>query len=67
MQGGREAVWSTFCLHLSGGDPLDVRNVEGIMGLHNGRDIRTDDGSTTQVAKMLGALVVLGVDASRCE
>jgi cobyrinic acid a,c-diamide synthase len=37
------------------------------MGLHDRNDGRTDHGSTTQVAKMLGAPVVLGVDASKCK
>ncbi len=67
MQDGRETVWSTFRRHVSRGDPLNVRNAEGVMGLHDGRDGRTDNRSTAQVAKVLVALVVLGVDPSKCE
>ncbi len=37
------------------------------MGLHDGRDGRTDNRSTAQVAKVLGAPVVLGVNPSKCE
>ncbi len=50
-----------FVFHVGGGDPPDVCIVEGAMELHDGRDGRTDDGSTVQVAKMLGALVVVDV------
>ena len=41
----------------------DVAIVEGCMGLHDGRDGASDDGSTAQVAKWLEAPVVLVVDA----
>ncbi len=64
MQGGREAVRSTFCL-VGGGNPPDVCIIEGAMGLHDGRDGRTDDGSTAQVAKILGASVALVVGVSK--
>ncbi len=61
MQGGCEVVGSTFLLHVGRGDPPDVCIVKGAMGLHDGRDGKTDDGRTVQVAKMLGALVVVDV------
>ncbi len=37
------------------------------MGLHDSRDGRTDNGSTAQVANMLGVPVVLGVEPSKCK
>jgi cobyrinic acid a,c-diamide synthase len=42
----------------------DLAVVEGVMGCFDGRDGISDDGSTAQVAKWLGAPVVLVVDAS---
>ena len=41
----------------------DIAIVEGCMGLHDGRHGTTDDGSTAQIAKWLGAPVLLVVDA----
>ena len=41
----------------------EIAIVEGCMGLHDGRDGKTDDGSTAQVAKWLGAPVLLVLDA----
>ncbi len=63
---GCEAVRSTFCLHIGGDKPPNFCIIKGIIGLHVGRDGRTDDGSTTQVAKMLGTLFVFVVNVSKC-
>lgn len=41
----------------------EIAIVEGCMGLHDGRDGCSDEGSTAQVAKWLGAPVLLVVDA----
>lgn len=40
----------------------DVAIVEGVMGLFDGRDSQSDSGSTAQMAKWLGAPVVLVLD-----
>ena len=43
----------------------DVCVIEGVMGLYDGRDGRSEDGSTAQVAKWLGAPVLLVLDCWR--
>jgi len=40
--------------------------VEGVMGLYDGRDPASDEGSTAHVARLLGAEVLLVLDASGC-
>ena len=58
---GREAVLATVARHT--GD-ADVAVVEGVMGCFDGADATGEDGSTAQIAKWLGAPVVLVIDAS---
>jgi cobyrinic acid a,c-diamide synthase len=58
---GREAVLATLTRHAA---DADVAIVEGVMGCFDGADSTSDAGSTAQVAKWLGAPVVLVVDAS---
>lgn len=41
----------------------DIALIEGVMGLFDGYDGRSEAGSTTQIAKWLGAPVLLVVDA----
>lgn len=42
----------------------EVAVVEGMMGLYDGRTGRTEEGSTAEMAKLLGISVILVVDAS---
>lgn len=44
----------------------DVILVEGVMGLYDGADAKSDHGSTSHIAKVLGAPVVLVLDAGGC-
>jgi cobyrinic acid a,c-diamide synthase len=53
---------ATFRRHLTAG--ADIGIVEGVMGLFDGFDGRTEAGSTAEMAKWLGLPVVLVVDAS---
>ncbi|MBI3185551.1 MAG: cobyrinate a,c-diamide synthase [Myxococcales bacterium] len=56
----REANLALFCAAARG---ADVAVVEGCMGLFDGYDGSTEAGSTAQIAKWLGAKVLLVVDA----
>ena len=58
---GRDAVLATVERHAAG---ADLAIVEGMMGCFDGSDATGEDGSTAQVAKWLGAPVVLVIDAS---
>lgn len=40
----------------------DIAVVEGVMGLYDSRDGKSEDGSTAQIAKWLGASVLLVLD-----
>jgi hypothetical protein len=59
---GRSGCLSAFCAAVAS-TAADIAVVEGCMGLHDGRDGCSDEGSTAQVAKWLGAPVLLVVDA----
>jgi cobyrinic acid a,c-diamide synthase len=58
---GRDAVRATVARH---GRDADVVVIEGMMGCFDGIDGVSEEGSTAQVAKWLGAPVVLVVDAT---
>ncbi len=56
----REANRRCFARHAAG---ADIAVVEGVMGLFDGYDGRSEAGSTAQMAKWLGLPVILVVDA----
>lgn len=58
---GREAVLATF---QSATRNADIALIEGVMGLFDGADSTSETGSTAEIAKWLGAPVLLVVDAS---
>ncbi len=58
---GREAVLATF--HNTAKDS-DIALIEGVMGLFDGADATSEIGSTAEIAKWLGAPVLLVVDAA---
>lgn len=58
---GQEQVLSAFQRHTA---DADIAVVEGVMGLFDGRDGTTEAGSTAEVAKWLGAPVLLVLDCS---
>jgi len=53
-------VRETFFRHVAG---ADIAVVEGVMGLFDGIGGVSDEGSTAQVAKLLGVPVILVIDA----
>lgn len=57
---GHEFIRATFAHHAAG---ADIAVIEGVMGLFDGIDGVSDAGSTAEVAKLLGAPVILVVDA----
>ena len=57
---GRDAVVRTFLRESRG---ADIALIEGVMGLFDGASATTEEGSAAQVAKWLGAPVLLVVDA----
>jgi cobyrinic acid a,c-diamide synthase len=57
---GRDHVLATVARHAAG---ADLALVEGVMGCFDGRDPTGDEGSTAEVARWLGAPVVLVIDA----
>jgi cobyrinic acid a,c-diamide synthase len=58
---GRDHVVATVASRAAG---ADLALVEGVMGCFDGVDGTSEDGSTAQIAKWLGAPVILVVDAS---
>lgn len=58
---GREASLATFARASS---VADVALVEGVMGLFDGASPRSEEGSTAEMAKWLGAPVIAVLDAS---
>ena len=57
----KEYNLTTFCQSMCG---KDLAIVEGVMGLFDGYDGRSEAGSTSQMAKWLNCPVILVVDAS---
>ena len=58
---GHAAVLATF---RRGSEDADIAIIEGVMGLFDGASPTGEEGSTAEIAKWLGAPVLLVVDAS---
>jgi cobyrinic acid a,c-diamide synthase len=58
---GKDAVKRTFARGAAG---ADIAVIEGVMGLFDGASPTGEEGSTAEIAKWLGAPVLLVVDAS---
>ena len=58
----REAVIELFERAVAG---KDIAVIEGVMGLYDGRSSTNDEASTAEVAKLLGAPVLLVVDSRK--
>ena len=58
---GREHALATVARHAA---DADLALIEGVMGCFDGADATGEEGSTAQMAKWLGAPVVLVIDAS---
>ncbi|GAX91022.1 cobyrinate a,c-diamide synthase [Effusibacillus lacus] len=48
---------------LRGADGADLAIIEGVMGLYDGKSPLSDQGSTAEIAKLLGAPVILVINA----
>ena len=61
---GEERIVSLFAHGATTPAPADIAVIEGVMGLFDGKAGESDFASTAHVARLLGAPVVLVVDAS---
>src|SRR5918993_446578 len=59
---GEEGVLDTFEKYTIG---KDIAVIEGVMGLFDGAEGKTDFASTAQIAKILDSPVILAIDASK--
>jgi len=57
---GRDALLKSFC---TASAEADIAVIEGMMGLFDGKETTSEEGSTAQIAKWLSAPVLLAVDA----
>ena len=58
---GEEGVKEIF---LRGSQGADVSVIEGVMGLFDGKDPRSDEGSTADISRILCAPIILVIDIS---
>ncbi len=60
-----DEVKATFARAVTADPPAEIAIVEGVMGLFDGYEAKTESGSTAQVAKLIDAPVILVINVGK--